>query len=140
MSVISISLPDGMVADVDRFLAERSYAGRSELIRAALRDFFAREPADFARKGSREASLTLVYPKGTERRLGLTRHEFSDVIKSMMHADSDQDCTELYLLHGAADRVQEFVETLRGDRDVKIAQVVFTDQLAKVRKPGPTNP
>lgn len=131
MTVISISLPEAMVADLDQALEARAFAGRSELIRAAVRDFLGRERRDASHRGPRSASLTLVYRKGVERRIGLTRHDYGDVVKSMMHTDADDSCVELFLLQGPMDRVQELADRFRGDRDVRVAQLVLTDGSAR---------
>jgi metal-responsive CopG/Arc/MetJ family transcriptional regulator len=36
MAVVSISLPDQLLAQAERFMARRAFAGRSELARAAI--------------------------------------------------------------------------------------------------------
>lgn len=126
MAVVSVSLPEALIEEADAFIAERDYAGRSDLVRAALRDFLARERAG-ARTGPRSATLTLVYPEGFERKIGEIRHEHSEVVKSMMHGHAAHNCVEVFVLEGQARRIQQFVDHLRAARETLLAQATWTD-------------
>lgn len=127
MAVVSISLPDGLLDRADAFAEERGYAGRSELFRAALREFLDRED-DVDREGDRSATVTVSYPDGAERTVSEIRHRYSDVVEAMMHGHSQEACVEVFMLHGDGERVQGFTDALRGLRDVRLAKRVFTDR------------
>ena len=127
MGIVSVSLPDSLLDQMDAVIKARGYAGRSELVRAAVRDFLVHELQQGRREGSRAATLTLVYPEGHERRIGDIRHEHGDVIKSMMHAHADEKCVELFMLQGKAGRIREFADRLRAYRDTRLAEVIYTD-------------
>lgn len=126
MAVISVSLPDALLAQADDFLHDRGFAGRSELVRAALRDFLGRE-GDAQREGKRSATLTLLYPHGYERKIGEIRHDFTDVVRSMMHAHASDLCVEVFVLEGPARRIRQFADALRAARETRLAQLVYTD-------------
>lgn len=132
VAVVSVSLPDDLLARADAFLAERGLAGRSELFRSALRDYLAHEETP-AREGQRSATLTLLYPHGYERRVGEVRHDFTDIVVSMMHghvapADRTDDlCVEVFVLQGQGRRIRAFADALRALRDTRLVQVVYTD-------------
>jgi CopG family transcriptional regulator, nickel-responsive regulator len=126
MAVVSVSLPDSLLEQADAFITARGFAGRSELVRAALRDHLARE-AQAERTGYTSATVTLLYPHGAERRLGEIRHDFTDVIQSMMHGHAEAGCVELFLVRGDADRLRRFVDTLRAAKDAELVQVIYTD-------------
>lgn len=126
MSVVSVSLPEALLEQADAFIRERGFEGRSDLVRAALRDFLARERAPPA-GGQRTATLTLVYPEGFERKIGEIRHEHTDVVRSMMHGHSREHCVEVFVLEGPARRIQQFVDRLRAARETRLAQATWTD-------------
>lgn len=126
MAVISISLPDTLLREADRFLDARGYAGRSELARAALRDFLARE-AGPAAGGERSATVTVQYPDTYGRKISDIRHEFADVVQSMMHGHTETACVEVFLVHGDAARVRAFGDALRAARETQLVQLVYTD-------------
>ncbi len=133
MAVVSISLPDSLLQSMDGFLKERGFAGRSELIRAALRVFLQQE-APSAKQGDTSATITLLYPHGSERKIGEIRHDYTDIIQSLMHGHAEDACVELFLLKGDAGRVRAFTDALRASRDSLLVQAVYTDQVP------PTNP
>lgn len=132
MAVVSVSLPEDLVEDADAFIHTRGYAGRSDLVRAALRDFLARERAH-APTGERSATLTLVYPEGYERKIGEARHEFSDVVRSMMHGHAGERCVEVFVLEGNGKRIQQFVDHLKRARETLLAHATWTDAPERAR-------
>lgn len=126
MAVVSISLPDTLLEQVDGFIERRGFAGRSELVRAALRDLLARE-SQTEREGLTSATVTLLYPHGAERKIGEIRHDFTDVIQSMMHGHAEAGCVELFLVKGDAGRIRHFTDSLRAAKDAELVQSVYTD-------------
>lgn len=125
MVVISISLPDRLLERGDAFIEERGYAGRSELFRAAVRDLLNEQLRDV--EGDRTATLTVVYPDEVQEAIGDVRHRFGDIVGSMMHGHTQDHCTEMFMLEGPGERVQEFLDALRGIRAVRLVDVCFTD-------------
>lgn len=126
MAVVSVSLPDSLVEQADSFIAARGYAGRSELVRAAMRDFLAHE-APQTGSGPRSATLTLLYPEGHERKIGEIRHDFTDIVRSMMHGHAKGFCVEVFVLEGAGKRIQQFGDALRSAKETRLVQTVYTD-------------
>lgn len=126
VAVVSISLPDPLLRSADQIMEKRGFSGRSEFIRACVRDFLAQNaPRD--RPGKRTATLTLVYPEGSERHFSRLRHEFNDAVRTMIHGHSGDSCMELYVLEGTSERIHAFADALRGTRDALQVAVAFTD-------------
>lgn len=129
MAVVSVSLPDNLLQSLDGFLKQRGFAGRSELIRASLRDFLQKEaPSDHT--GETSATVTLLYSHGSERKIGEIRHDYTDIIQSLMHGHAEDSCVELFLLKGDASRLRAFTDALRASRDTLLVQAVYTDRVA----------
>jgi CopG family transcriptional regulator, nickel-responsive regulator len=132
MAVVSVSIPDSLLDQADTFLNERGFAGRSELIRAALRDFLHQETPTAT--GTTSATVTLLYPHGSERKIGEIRHDYTDIIQSLMHGHAEDACVELFLLKGDAQRLRAFTDALRASRDSLLVQAVYTDQVPTPHK------
>lgn len=131
MAVVSVSLPDALVEQADAFIEGRGYAGRSDLVRAALRDFLGRE-APSPQQGNRSATLTLLYPDGYERKVGEIRHDFTDIVRSMMHGHTKGLCVEVFVLEGPGKRIQQFADALRSAKDTRLVQTIYTDAAGSV--------
>lgn len=127
ISVVSVSLPASLLKQSDALMQRRGFSGRSELVRAALRDFVAKESQEPQREGPRSATMTLVYPKGQERRIAEIRHDFSDISKSTVHSDATDSCVEIFLLQGPGARIRAFADRLRAYREVRLVQAIYTD-------------
>jgi CopG family nickel-responsive transcriptional regulator len=139
MAVVSISLPDALLVRADRLIESRGFGGRSELLRACVRDFLVAHAAEEA-KGVRQATVTLVYPHGLERHFTRIRHDFSDVVRSMMHGHAGDACVEVFVLEGDAARVRGFADALRGARDALQVALVFTDAWGEAKRDAPAAP
>ena len=152
VAVISVSLPEALLEQADAFLESRGFAGRSDVVRAALRDFLAREAARAPGTGGalRSATLTLLYPHGAERKIGEIRHEFTDIIRSMMHGHVPSPggghggrmgapdlCVEVFVLEGVGKRIQQFGDTLRAARESRMVNATWTDSAPESGEPHP---
>lgn len=115
MAVISVSLPDDLLARADRLIDKRGFKGRSDVVRASLRDFLLAQDGPEG-TGKRSATLTLVYPEGHEREFSKVRHLFGDVIRTMIHGHAGETCVEVFVLEGKHDRLHGFADALRATR------------------------
>ncbi len=127
MGIISVSLPDVLLDQTDALIGVRGYAGRSEIVRAALRDFLAAAADEDRSEGDRNATLTLLYPEGYEKKIGEVRHEFTEIVQSMMHAHTADSCVEVFVLSGRAARIRQFADALRALREVELVSATWTD-------------
>jgi CopG family nickel-responsive transcriptional regulator len=128
MTVVSISLPDPLLREADRLANASGYSGRSDFVRAALREFVNLQAAQERHTGSRSATLTAPYPAQIERRVGEVAHDFSDVIRSMMHAHvGEERCITVYIASGDAQRIRELGAKLGGLRDAEMVRLTYTD-------------
>ena|SRR2546426_7123057 len=128
MGIISVSLPDGLTNQMDDLIKARGYAGRSDFIRAAVRDFV-KHLADEARKGGRRtATMTLVYPTTIERTVSAVAHEHGPLITSVMHSHVGKErCVTVYIVEGDAERIRQFATEFKKLREAEMVQPIYTD-------------
>jgi CopG family nickel-responsive transcriptional regulator len=123
MAVISVSLPEDLVADLDAAIAAGAYKGRSEFLRAAVRDHLQGRTAIAGRHV--HGSITLLYPHDKEARVSDVRHAFHDVVLSLMHTHCEAEtCMDVLIVGGPPARVQALQETLERMRDVHRSRLV----------------
>jgi CopG family nickel-responsive transcriptional regulator len=126
VAIVSVSLPDELLSSADKVIEKRGFTGRSDLVRASLREFLAANPAP--RPGARSATLTLCYPEGHERKFSDLRHEHGGIVRTMIHAHAaDHSCVEVYVLEGPGERILSFADALRGRRDALQVSLTFAD-------------
>lgn len=134
--VISIALPPDLLDDLESLQSGDAYKGRSETVRAALRQFMNRLRTEAQASGTINATLTLHYAEDAASRITRVRHSFGDIIRTMVHNhDANGDCLEVLVLHGPAERVRLLVDTLRGREGINLAEAVLVE-----RPPTPEGP
>ena len=118
MAVVSMSLPDDLLQEMDAVAGKR---GRSGFARAALRAHLSRKiPA-----GHLHGSITLAYDHGHEARISEVRHAFHDVVLSLMHTHCEPEvCMDVLLVGGPSARIVALMRLLEGMREVRRAVLV----------------
>lgn len=115
--IVSVSIPQPLLDDVDAAIEEDGYKGRSEFLRAAMRELLMRRHDDA--EGHVHGSITLTYPHEAESRVSATRHAFHDVVLSLMHSHCEPEtCMDVLTVGGEAGRVKELRETFARMRDI----------------------
>ena len=128
MSIMSVSLPDPLVDQMDALTKERGFAGRSDFVRAAVREFVQQLGSDPVRGGRRSATITLLYPEALERRVAEVAHDNSKVITSMMHTNAGKGrCVTVYIVEGETDAIQRLTVRFKGLRDTDVVRTTYLD-------------
>lgn len=124
--IVSLSLPDALVADMDALAERRGYRGRSELARAALLQFLRSQRAEDRLAGQTNAIIVLGYPERVERALTEVRHGHNDLVTSMLHAHTHRGrCATVLMGAGPAEKMRAFLTELRGIRDIESVEVTI---------------
>lgn len=122
MAVISISLPEPLLKQLDQAIAREGFSGRSEALRAAVRSLVRSSRAPEA-TGRISAVLTLAYPEEAEGSISALLHRSSGLIESMVHTHTPgRRCVTLLVLSGDAGRLRELARSVEGRRDVEHAE------------------
>jgi CopG family nickel-responsive transcriptional regulator len=119
---VGVSLEDDLLAAFDALWRDKGYPTRSEAIRDLIRKSLVDERwLDAA--GEQAGTLTIVYDHhkhGVSRRLLDMQHENHDIIVTTMHVHLDHDnCLEILVIKGDAERVRSLAERLISCRGVK---------------------
>lgn len=123
--IVSLSLPDSILGDIDRAAKEIGYTSRSELVRDAVRAFL-KEKAEVAKlEGHIDGIMLLVYHHDSAAEVSEVRHRHMGVFKSFMHADFDggDDCCEVLMFCGEAEGVKASYDQLSALVGVKEARI-----------------
>ncbi|HET6399518.1 MAG TPA: nickel-responsive transcriptional regulator NikR [Candidatus Thermoplasmatota archaeon] len=123
MPVVSISIPDDLLADMDAAIASGGYKGRSEFLRAAVRDHLQAREQPSGRHV--HGSITILYPHDKEARVSEVRHHHHDVVLSLMHTHCEAEtCMDVLIVGGPPARVLALRDDLERMRDVKRCRLV----------------
>jgi CopG family nickel-responsive transcriptional regulator len=123
--IVSLSLPNSILSEIDSAVSSIGYSSRSELVRDAVRAFL-REKAEVANlEGHIDGVMLLVYDHESAAKVSEVRHRHMGVFKSFMHADFDggDDCCEVLMFCGEAGDVKESYNRLSALVGVKEARI-----------------
>jgi len=106
MAIISISLTEKLLQEIDRLKEETGFSGRSEIIRASTRMLIADNKEKENLKGDINSILLLIHNQKSEDKVTEIKHDFEDIIETQIHSHLKEDkCLELFIMEGDAKRM-----------------------------------
>jgi CopG family nickel-responsive transcriptional regulator len=121
LNIVSISLPDRIITEIENALSELGYMSRSELIRDAVREFLREKKTLEDVKGTIEGVITLLYNHDVASKVSEVRHQYINVFRSFMHSDFNIDhcsCCEVLLFSGDAAMIRKAYYELKSIKGV----------------------
>ncbi len=124
MGIVSMSIPSELAAEMDAAIDQGRYQGRSEFMRAAIRELLQRQHS--ANEGHVHGSITMTYAHEHSFKISDVRHAFHDVVLSLMHTHCEPEtCMDVLIIGGDAARVVELRETLLRMREIRRSQLTL---------------
>jgi CopG family nickel-responsive transcriptional regulator len=120
MPIVSLSIPETMLKEMDGLEESYGFTGRSELVRAAIRLMMNDSKERSGLSG--EVSGLVVVTHNTEEEEPVTRlkHEFDQIIKTHIHSKlTPSTCVELFLVHGDAKKVSAMSKAFQAQDKMK---------------------
>jgi CopG family nickel-responsive transcriptional regulator len=121
MSIISISLPNKLLEELDAILGEEKSATRSEVLRQAIRSYLIEYRELDKIKCNIIATVTVLYDKKeNNEELSRLRNEFRDMITAILHSHlTEISCLEVMVIKGPAKRLKSLIDGLKANKPVK---------------------
>ncbi len=125
MTIISISLTDDILKELDEFQKELGFSGRSEVMRAGARMLLADNKEKEALEGRLNSVLLLIHAQKVEDIVTATKHEFEDIISTQIHNHLREDkCLEVFILEGDAGRIKQLVSLFRASGKMDYVKLI----------------
>ena len=131
LTVISLSVPEVLLEQVDSTIKQRGFASRSEIIRQALRLFLKEDLKIENLEGEIAATITIIYrEKADRKRLLDAQHVYSGLVSTFLHAHVHEGfCLEVIILKGQARTIRKFLDDLRANEQINQINVAVLAQL-----------
>jgi len=114
MPIISVSLTDDILKELNKLQKELGFSGRSEVMRAGARMLLADNKEKEALEGWLNSVLLLIHAQKVEDTVTEVKHEFEDIISTQIHNHLREDkCLEVFILEGDAARIKQLVKLFR---------------------------
>jgi len=111
MAIVSISLNDKILEDIDGIQKELGFSGRSEVIRCALRLLIEENRQKEKLSGRINVIMIAVHDKQVEDMVTEIKHKFEDIINTQIHSHiKEGKCLDIFLIAGDADDVKNLFD------------------------------
>ncbi|MDR0493760.1 MAG: CopG family ribbon-helix-helix protein [Nitrososphaerota archaeon] len=130
MAIISLSIPDKLIDQIDLAIEEKGYASRSEIIRQALRLYLTEDLKIEDITEETTATATLIYKENVNRqRLLETQHLHSGLVTTFLHTHMHQGyCLEVIILRGKGTLIKKFMDNLRQNEQIEQIKISIINQ------------
>ncbi len=125
MTIVSISLNDEILAELDRLQKSMGFSGRSEAIRAGIRSFVAEEKQNAKLSGKVHAVLLVIHSDEFDDIVSGIKHNFEDLITTHLHSKIEgEKCMELFVIDGEADKVSTITKDFQTNKKMDTVKLV----------------
>ena len=125
MPIISISLTDEILNEIDKFQQELGFSGRSEVMRAGARMLLADNKEKGNLEGWLNSVLLLIHAQKVEGSVTEIKHKYEDIISTQIHNHLREDkCLEVFILEGDAGRIKQLVSLFRASGKMDYVKLI----------------
>jgi CopG family transcriptional regulator, nickel-responsive regulator len=127
MTVISVSLTDKNIEDLDKFQKLLGLAGRSEAIRVCLRSAETEIRERESLKGDVEGIIIAVHKAEDGHGLDEARHKYQKNITTQVHSHlKSGKCLDVFLVGGDSATIREIIADFQKDESLEYIKFVHS--------------
>jgi len=128
MTIVSLSFPDTMIEEMNQIQRDGGFAGRSELVRAAIRLLIEDSKQKDTLSGHLNAIVVVTHDEANEAPVTRLKHQYEEIVKTHLHNKlSRNNCVELFLLEGDGKKIGSMVRELQKEDKLKSVKLVQID-------------
>ncbi len=125
MPIVSISLNDEILSELDKLQSSMGFSGRSEAIRAGIRAFVSEEKQKSDLSGNIHAILLVVHNDEFDHVVSGITHNFEDLITTHLHSKIEKEkCMELFVMDGDAEKVSTMTKDFQINKNMDTVKLV----------------
>ena len=125
MPIVSISLNDEILKQIDNLQKSLGFSGRSDAIRAGIRSFVSEEKQKEDLSGNVNAILLVVHNDEYDNQVNGIKHSYEDLITTHLHSKIEGDkCMELFMLKGEANSVSDITKDFQINKKMDTVKLV----------------
>ena len=125
MPIVSISLTEEILKEIDTLQKNLGFSGRSDAIRAGIRSFVSEEKQKENLSGNVNAILLVVHNDEYDNQVNGIKHSYEDLITTHLHSKIEGDkCMELFMLKGEADSVSDITKDFQINKKMDTIKLV----------------
>ena len=125
MPIVSISLNDDILAEMDTYQKMMRFSSRSEIVRAAIRAFMSDEKQKMDLNGTLNGILLVLHDDDFDNVASTISHNYEDIIITRTHSKIEgKICMELFLLKGPAEEIADMTRGYQTNKNMNIVKMI----------------
>ena len=125
MPIVSISLTEEILKEIDSLQKNLGFSGRSDAIRAGIRSFVSEEKQKENLSGNVNAILLVVHNDEYDNQVNGIKHSYEDLITTHLHSKIEGDkCMELFMLKVEANSVSDITKDFQINKKMDTVKLV----------------
>jgi len=125
LTIVSVSLNEGILVEIDKLQKALGFSGRSEIVRAGIRTLLAEERERQNLTGLLHALLLVIHDEKSDDQVTEMRHDYDRLINTHLHSKIDRDrCLEIFLLRGDANDVIEMAKKFQSNKKMDHTKLI----------------
>jgi len=125
MTIISVSLNENILRDIEKIQSDYGYSGRSEVIRAGVRLLISESKDTEKLSGEINSILIVIHHHDSENAVSEIKHDFKDITKTQIHSHFEKEkCLEIFVLQGNAKRIKEMHRLFNTNKKMDIVKLI----------------
>ncbi len=114
MTVISISINEKLLEEIDALKDEMGFSSRSDIIRTASRMLIDDTRKQMDIKGEVNGVIFLIHKREVEDKVNDIKHDYESIINTQIHSHlKNKNCLEIFILEGEAEKIKELTSRFR---------------------------
>ena len=107
LPIVSVSLNDEIMMEMDKLQKTLGFSGRSEIVRAGIRSMLSEEKQRNDLTGVLHSLLLVIHDEKSDDEISNMRHSYDKLINTHLHSKIDRNrCIEIFLLRGEAEEIR----------------------------------
>src|SRR5215204_3830948 len=125
MPIVSVSLNDDIMNEMNKLQKTLGFSGRSEIVRAGIRSMLSEEKQRNDLTGMLHSLLLVIHDEKSDDEISEMRHSYDRLINTHLHSKIDRDrCLEIFLLRGEAEEIRLMTRDFQSNRKMDNVKLV----------------
>jgi CopG family nickel-responsive transcriptional regulator len=125
MTIISLSLNEAILNEIEKIQKEQGYSSRSEVIRAGVRILSSENKEMDLLTGKINSILLLVHDHNVEIVVSNIKHNFEDITTTQIHSHlKNNKCLEIFVLEGDTERIKEMIRQFKTNKKMDLVKLI----------------
>lgn len=125
MPIVSVSLNEGIMTEMDKLQKALGFSGRSEIVRAGIRNMLSEEKQRNDLTGMLHSLLLVIHDEKSDDKISNMRHSYDRLINTHLHSKIDRNrCLEIFLLRGEAEEIRHMTRDFQSNKKMDNVRLI----------------